>query len=142
VREAGHTTLDEHRVGTKPCVYTHAAPGAGLVLWILVSWRWRRLIEQPELPAQVEEKDYAKLVAKRREEGGGFIVDDEGLGCVPSPTFEGGATARSREGQGSTCAAGWWPQSDAKKVGPCFATSYVGVLGLAGVCTPRLCSGC
>jgi len=31
---------------------------------------------------QVEEKDYAKLVAKRREEGGGFIVDDEGLGCV------------------------------------------------------------
>lgn len=39
---------------------------------------------------QVEEKDYAKLVAKRREEGGGFIVDDEGLGCVrnipPPPT--------------------------------------------------------
>eukprot|EP00959_Pyramimonas_sp_CCMP1952_P465681 9488745-Pyramimonas_sp.AAC.2 len=36
--------------------------------------------EEEDIYDMVEEKDYADLVAKRRKETGGFVVDDDGLG--------------------------------------------------------------
>ena len=45
--------------------------------------------------AQLDEKAYANLVAKRRVETGGFIVGDAGAGCV---TRESGVCERSGGG--------------------------------------------